>query len=102
LWLSALDALARDVRHILTPVIMAWMFATPVVYPSNAAPGALQYVVLLNPLTPVVEGFRWSILGMGVRPSFTALAVCAGVAVLLIVTGGAYFRAVERTIIDTM
>lgn len=102
LWLSALDALVRDVRHFLPFLLQIWMFATPVVYPSSAAPGKLKLVLLLNPLTPVVEGFRWSVLGLGDAPSFAALGVTALIAVVLIVGGAAYFRMTERTIIDTM
>jgi lipopolysaccharide transport system permease protein len=102
LWMSSLDAQVRDVRFVLPYVLQIWMFVTPVVYPLSAIPENYRWVVALNPLAPLVEGFRWSVLGLGAPPSLWGVAVSAVAGVLLVITGASYFRVTERTLIDTI
>ncbi len=64
LWLSALNVLYRDVQYIIPFVVQLWMFVSPVIYPINAIPaGPFRVVFALNPMTGVIGGFRWSLLG---------------------------------------
>jgi lipopolysaccharide transport system permease protein len=76
------------------------MFASPVVYTSTLIPAKWQPVFALNPMTGVVDGFRWALIG-GDRPD--ALILVSAVASLLVLLGSlAYFRRVERTFADVI
>ncbi len=99
LWFSAANVIYRDVGHILPFLTSIWFFLTPIVYSSSEVSQKWQIAYALNPLTGVVEGFRWSLLGIH-SLSWQLLAVSAGVAVILLVTGLVYFRNMERTFAD--
>ncbi len=103
LWLSALNALYRDVRHILPFLVQAWMFATPVVYTTASImgdqPGWLRVLYGLNPMAGVIEGFRWALLG-GASPPWELLASSAIAVAALLVGGLFFFRRMERTFAD--
>jgi lipopolysaccharide transport system permease protein len=97
-WLSALNARYRDVRNALTFLLQILLFATPVLYPSSLVHGAKQYLLYLNPIAGVVDGFRWSLIGAP-RPGVAALvSLVAGLLVLL--TGLVYFGRVQRRFAD--
>jgi lipopolysaccharide transport system permease protein len=99
LWLSALNVEFRDVRYVLPFLTQLWLYATPVVYPLSLIPEKWRLVAAINPMCGVVEGFRWSLLG-GPFPEAAVLGISVGVSLLLVVTGAAYFRRVERTMAD--
>ena len=63
LWLAALNVKYRDVRVMIPFVLQVWMFATPVVYPQALLPERWRALAALNPMTGVVEGFRWCLFG---------------------------------------
>jgi lipopolysaccharide transport system permease protein len=99
LWFSAMNVIYRDVGHILPFLTQIWFFVTPIVYSSSVVSKKWQILYALNPLTGVVEGFRWSLLGIHTLP-WQLLAVSAGIAVVLLITGLVYFRNMERTFAD--
>lgn len=99
LWLSALNVLYRDINYILPFLTQFWMYLTPIAYPSSMVPAEWQMVYALNPMTGVVEGFRWALLGTGQPPGMMTL-ISAGVAVILLVTGMFYFKRMERLFAD--
>jgi lipopolysaccharide transport system permease protein len=99
LWFAAANVIYRDVGHILPFITQIWFFMTPIVYSSSEVSKEWQIVYALNPLTGVVEGFRWSLLGIHSLP-LPLLLVSAGVAVVLLITGLVYFRNMERTFAD--
>lgn len=99
LWLSAMNVIYRDVGHVLPFLTQIWFFVTPIVYSASVVSTKWQILYALNPLTGVVEGFRWSLLGIHSLP-WQLLAISAGVAVILLVTGLVYFRNMERTFAD--
>jgi lipopolysaccharide transport system permease protein len=101
LWLASLQARFRDVGLMLGYVLQAWMYATPVVYASSAVPEQWQFVYRLNPMTTVVEGFRWALLGKGTLQWEPAL-ISVAIVFLLLVTGAYIFRRSERTIVDVV
>ena len=68
LWLSALNAIYRDVRYVLPFLVQFWLFASPVVYPSSRVPQKWRWLYGLNPMAGVIEGFRWSLTGRGTPP----------------------------------
>jgi lipopolysaccharide transport system permease protein len=99
LWFSAMNVIYRDVGHILPFLTQIWFFVTPIVYSASMVSTKWQIVYALNPLTGVVEGFRWSLLGIHSLP-WQMLAISAGVAVLVLISGLVYFRNMERTFAD--
>jgi lipopolysaccharide transport system permease protein len=101
LWLSALNAIYRDVRYAVPFLVQFWMFASPVAYPSSLIPERWRWLYGLNPMAGVIEGFRWALTGRGSPPNVLLLVSVA--AVLLVLLGGIiYFRRMESTIADVV
>jgi lipopolysaccharide transport system permease protein len=101
LWLSAANAIYRDVRYVLPFLVQFWLFASPIAYPSSLVPERWRFLYGLNPLAGVIEGFRWALTGHGQPPSLF-LTASAG-AVLLVLFGGLlYFHRMEATIADVV
>lgn len=99
LWLSALNAIYRDVRYAVPFLVQFWMFASPVAYPSSLVPERWQWLYGLNPMAGVIEGFRWALTGQGQPPGL--LFGVSILAVLLILIGGLiYFRKMEGIVAD--
>jgi lipopolysaccharide transport system permease protein len=99
-WLSALNARYRDVRNALGFLLQILLFATPVVYPSSLVHGSLRFVLYLNPVAGVVDGFRWSLIGAP-RPGLPALT-SLGSGLLVLIGGLVYFARVERRLADVI
>jgi len=97
----ALNAIYRDVRYILPFLVQFWMFASPVAYPSSLVPSKWQWLYSLNPMAGVIEGFRWSLAGKGNPPGYLTL-ISAGIVVVILVTGTAYFQKMEMTVADVV
>jgi lipopolysaccharide transport system permease protein len=96
--LSALTVAYRDFTHLTPFILQVWMYATPVVFPLSAVPPRWQWLLKLNPMTGIVEGFRAACLG---RPfDVGSLVFSAAVATVLFVVGVAYFEKVERRFAD--
>jgi lipopolysaccharide transport system permease protein len=100
LWLSALNVLYRDVQYVLPFLVQLWMFITPVMYPLNPQNPVARVIVGLNPMTGVVDGFRWALAG-GEAPTQLIWVSAVMVAVLL-TTGIYYFRYMERIFADVV
>lgn len=101
LWLSALNALYRDVRFVMPFLIQFWMFASPVAYPSSLVPEKWRWLYGLNPMTGVIDGFRWSLTGSGQPP--TAPLIASSVVVIAVLFGGLmYFQKTETTMADVV
>jgi len=100
-WLSALNAQYRDVRYTLPFLTQFWLFATPVVYPASLVPEQWRLLYGLNPMTGVVEGFRWALLGKTGAPD-VMLAVSAITVLAIFISGLYYFRRAEDTFADVV
>ena len=99
LWLGPLHVRFHDISHTLPLFFQVWMYATPIVYPLSMVPEQWRLLYSLNPFVGIVEGFRWSLLGVG---SFDTLALgisCAFTALFLI-GGMIKFRKAERSFAD--
>jgi lipopolysaccharide transport system permease protein len=101
LWLSALNALYRDVRYVVPFLVQFWLFASPVAYPSSLVPAKWRWLYGLNPMAGVIEGFRWALTGHGDPPNIL-LAASSGAVVLLVLSGLVYYHAMEGTIADVV
>jgi len=101
LWLTAMNVQFRDVRYAVPFLVQAWMFATPIAYPSSLLDEPWRTLYGINPMAGVVEGFRWALLGTETAPGPIVL-VSALVAVGLLVSGAFYFRRMEKTFADVV
>ncbi len=99
LWFSVMNVQFRDVRYIVPFLSQAWMFATPIAYPSSLLPEPWRTLYGLNPMAGVVEGFRWALLGTKTAPG-PIIIVSTLVSVALLVSGAFYFRRMEKTFAD--
>lgn len=100
MWLSALNATYRDVRYVTPFFVQLWLFATPVAYSSRLV-GRWQWLLGLNPMAGVVEGFRWSLLGTGRAPSMLMLLSVA-IAVTGFLSGLLFFKWSEPRFVDVI
>jgi len=101
LWLAAMNVQFRDVRYMVPFIIQAWLFATPVAYPSSLLSEPWHTIYGLNPMVGVVEGFRWALLGTGTGPG-PMVFVSFFVALALLISGVYYFRRVEKIFADVI
>jgi len=98
---SSLTTRYRDLRFLVTFGVQLWMFVTPVIYPVSAIPERLRPLIALNPLTPIVETFRYAYLGSGTVNGLNLL-YSAGVMLVVLVTGVLLFNRIEATFMDTV
>jgi len=98
---SAMTTKYRDLRFLLEFGVRLLMYATPVVYPLSSLQDPWRWMLLLNPMTPIVELFRLGFLGQG-SFSWLLLGYSAGFAFLSILLGTLLFHRVERTFMDTV
>jgi lipopolysaccharide transport system permease protein len=98
--LSALTVAYRDFVHITPFLVQVWMYATPVVFPVGVVPTRWQWVLYLNPMTGVVEGFRSAVLGRPFDVSGLLASLAVGLVVLIV--GVSYFDRVERQFADVI
>jgi len=102
LWLSAMNVQFRDVRYVVPFLTQFWLFITPIAYPSSLIESdVLRALYALNPMTGVVEGFRWALLGTDTAPGPTIL-ISTLVAVVLFISGLFYFRRMEKSFADVV
>jgi len=98
-WFSALNVKYRDVRYTLPFLTQVLLYVSPVAYSAGVVKGPLAFVYWLNPMAGVIEGFRWSLLGVGPTPGLNLLPSLLVTAALL--AGGlVYFRRMEQTFAD--
>ena len=101
LWLSALSAFYRDVTYALPFLLQVWLFATPIVYPTNLVPHSWVWLFSVNPMVLGVEGMRWTFLPVHSLTASLALASLTS-ALILAVSGWWVFRSVERRLADVI
>jgi len=95
---SALTVKYRDLRHALPFVMQFWMFASPVIYPSSIVPDQWRWLLLINPMTGILEGFRAALTGQPF--DWTMLVISAAVATTLLAVAFYVFRGLEDTFAD--
>jgi lipopolysaccharide transport system permease protein len=98
---AALTVNYRDVQYIIPVAIQILLYGSPVAYAVSAVPANLRHFYDLNPLSAVIEGFRWSILGSG-EFSLAGLAYASGVAVASLLVGAFAFKRMERSFADVI
>ncbi len=98
---SSLTTKYRDLRFLVTFGVTLWMYATPVIYPISAIPERYQVLVKANPMTSIVETFRYAYLGSGSAEPL-ALLYSFGFMVVVLLVGSVIFNRVEQTFMDTV
>ena len=101
LWLSVINVRYRDVGQAIPFLIQIWLFASPVAYPVSVVPEKWRLLYSLNPMTGVIEGFRWALLG-NEMPDLVPIAICIVVVLALLFGGIMYFRRMEETFADVV
>jgi lipopolysaccharide transport system permease protein len=101
LWLTAMNVQFRDVRYAVPFLVQAWMFASPIAYPSSLLDEPWRTLYGINPMVGVVEGFRWALLGTETAPG-PIIAVSSVAAIGLLISGAFYFRRMEKTFADVV
>jgi lipopolysaccharide transport system permease protein len=92
----------RDLKFLITFGVQLLMYATPVIYPMSTVPeGKMKMILMANPLSPIVEGFRYAFLGSG-HFSWGALGYSAGFTTFMLIIGIIVFHKTERNFIDTV
>lgn len=98
MWLSGLNVKYRDVRFALPFLIQLWMFVSPVIYPASFLPSKFRWLLWLNPMTGIIEGYRSSLFGL--HFNWNALATSAGITFLLLGYAAYSFRRMEKSFAD--
>ncbi len=94
IWFAALNVRYRDVRYALPFLIQIWMFLSPIIYPSSLVPEEWRWLIILNPLTGIIEGFRAALFGKEFH--WLALSYSTLFTTLLLIHAAYTFRRMER------
>lgn len=99
--ISSMTTKYRDLRFLVSFGVTLLMYATPVIYPVSSIPEGYQMLIKANPMTPIVETFRYAFLGAGtVNP--LDLVYSFGFMVVIVIIGTVVFNRVEATFMDTV
>jgi lipopolysaccharide transport system permease protein len=101
LLLASLAVKYRDINYVLPVLVQFLLYASPVAYALSAVPHSLRLYFIANPLTGLLEAFRWSLLGTG-SLHVGYVAYSAGFAVVALVLGWAAFGRMERSFADVI
>lgn len=104
-WLSALNVRYRDINYLVPFIIQIWMYLTPVIYSVTLIPEQYQFLLALNPMTAVVGGFRWALLGptlANAQAPGNIILFSFVISLLVLISGAVFFRRTERTFADVI
>ena len=99
-WLSALNVAYRDVQYVVPFLIQAWLFITPVAYPTSSVPERFRWITGLNPATWAIDFGRWALTGASSPWPVVGLSIAT--TIVLLVGGLYYFRRVEHFFADVI
>ncbi len=102
LWFSALNVNYRDFRYVVPFVLQFGLYISPVGFASSIVPEKWRLLYALNPMTGVIDGFRWALLKGSVELSWLGLLLSTSLSLSLLVTGLWFFRKTERTMADVI
>jgi lipopolysaccharide transport system permease protein len=98
MFLSALNVKYRDIRFALPFLIQLWMFASPVIYPTSLVPGKWRWLLSLNPLTGIIEGYRAVLFNRQIDGVY--LWISCVITLALLAGGAFFFRRMEKSFAD--
>lgn len=97
-WFSALNVKYRDVRFALPFMIQLWLFVSSVILPSTSIPPKWRWLLLLNPMSGIIEGYRSALFGLPF--DWPALGIASGLTILTLLYAIYAFGRVERSFAD--
>ncbi len=98
---SSMTTRYRDLRYLVQFGAQLLMYSTPVIIPLSKLPAQYRWIMLANPMTPIIETFRYSLLGTGTF-SWGLLSFSAAATLFILVIGVLLFNHVEKTFMDTV
>ncbi len=98
MFLSALNVKYRDIRFALPFLIQLWMFASPIIYPSSLVPAKWRWLLSLNPMTGVIEGYRASLFNRQIAGA--SLWLSCGMTIAILLCSAYFFRRMEKSFAD--
>ncbi len=98
--IAALNVRYRDARYAVPFAIQLWMFLTPVIYPVSIVPSRWRWMLFLNPMSGLIQGYRSALLGRAF--DLAGLAAAAVITVLMLAWSGFVFRRMERSFADVV
>lgn len=104
-WLSALNVRYRDINYLVPYIVQIWMYLTPVIYSVTLIPEQYRFLLALNPMTAVVGGFRWALLGpylASAQAPGSILLFSFLITLVVLISGAVFFRRTERTFADVI
>jgi lipopolysaccharide transport system permease protein len=101
LWTSVLQVRHKDVQYSVRYMTQFWNYVTPVIYPLSTLPPKYRFIMYLNPMAPLVEMYKWGMLGIG---EFPAKELASGLVIISVVFGGGlvYFNRSEAASVDKL
>ena len=99
--ISSLTTRYRDLQYLVTFGVQLLMYAAPVIYPLSTVPSQYRWLIMANPMTPIIESFRYAFLGAG-TVDVLHLGYAFAFMIVTLVTGLLIFNQVERTFMDTV
>jgi len=99
--ITSLTTKYRDMTYLVTFGVQLWMYATPIVYPLSMVPGKWRLIYMLNPVVPVLEGFKHAFFSTGF-PAIHEYLISIAVTVFLLFAGILVFNLVEKDFVDTV
>ncbi len=101
IWLAAISVWFRDIKFAVTYLVQLMLLLTPIGYGQNVIPKTYYFIVLLNPLSSLIEAFRWCLLGT-VAPNITSLLISSLIIFILLTGGILFFNKLERSFADVI
>ena len=98
---TSLTSKYRDLNFLIQFGVQLLMYATPVIYPVSTIPEKYKFVIMANPMTPIIESFRYALLGAG-NVDWGHLGYSAGFTLVLLAVGIIIFNKTEKTFMDTV
>lgn len=102
LLISALSAKFKDVRHIVPFIVQIGLYASPVGYSSTEIPQEYEPFFSLNPMVGIIDGFRWSLLGIETSETWQHICTSLTVSSIILLLGILYFRRLERSFAEIL
>jgi lipopolysaccharide transport system permease protein len=99
--ISSLTTKYRDLRFLVQFGVQLLMYATPVIYPVSSIPERFQWIIIANPMTPIIEAFRYAFLGAGAT-NINYLLYSLAFMIVVVIIGSVIFNRVEQTFMDTV
>ncbi len=100
-WVAAVTTRFRDLQMAVPPFLQMWMYASCILFPLSMASPAIQNILILNPMVPIVESFRFAMMGQG-QVEIWQWLVSVVVTLLILVIGLISFNRAEKTMADTI